>query len=141
MKKKKKFFITITVIFIIILILHVPRSFSYLTKNTIDLTWKIQYTDHFLELTTAEKQELFKILEPMYCIKKWIIIPSGGWDYAIRIYDSDGKSVSSFVNHNDYITIQGKQYYTFNFDVNLYNEFIERILYKHKIYHYNPSDL
>lgn len=136
MNKKKKIFISITIIFII-LILHIPRSFSYLTKETINLTWKIQFTDHFIELTVDEKQELIGILEPMYCTKKWIIIPSGGWDYAIRMYNSDGENVSSFVNHNDYITIRGNQYYKFNFDVNLYNEFIERILDKYKIYRYN----
>lgn len=141
MNNKKKIFISITVIiFIILIILHIPRSFSNLTKNTKDLTWKIQFTDHFIELTADEKQELTKILEPLYCIRKWIIIPKGGWDYALRMYNSDGERKSSFVIHNDYITIQGKQYYYFNFDADLYNEFMERILDKHKIYRYNPKN-
>lgn len=135
MSKKQKVFITFFVIFFMFIVaLHIPRSFSNLIKNTNDSTWKIQYADHILELTADEKQELIDILEPMYCIRKWVVIPRGGWTYAIRMYNSKGKRVGSFVNYNDYVTFQGKQYFNFNFDVIRYNEFMERILDKHKIY-------
>lgn len=141
MNEKKKVFIMILVIFIILmLVLHIPRSFSNLTNNTKDSIWNIQFKDNILELTADEKQELIDILEPMYCIRKWVVIPRGGWTYAIRMYNSEGKRVGSFVNYNDYVTFQGKQYFNFNFDVNRYNEFMERILDKHKVYRYKTKN-
>ena len=127
-KAKKRWISILSFLLFILIIVHIPRSFLNLSKDLKDLTWKVQYTDKFLELTTDEKQELTEILEPMLCIRKLIIIPRGGWDYALKMFNSNGDMESSFVIHSKYFSSNGKQYYYMNFDFERYNEFMEGIL-------------
>jgi len=116
-----------------VIILHIPKKYSKIAENNLDFIWKVQYTDYFIELTTEEKREISEILEDTYFIRKWIVIPSGGWDYAIKSYTEEDVLVDSFVYYQDYISLDNKQYYYFNFDANSYTDFMEKLMKKRNI--------